>query len=56
MSVYEGADRDRLINCLEQINQNLERINNNLAELAENSLNWQDIEGIQNAIEKLKEK
>lgn len=55
MSVYEGVDRDRLINCLEQINKNLEKINNNLADLAENSLNWQDIEGIQNAIEELKE-
>lgn len=56
MSFYEEVDRDRLINCLEQINKNLERINNNLAELAENSLDWQEIEGIQNAIEELKEK
>lgn len=55
MSMSEYTDRDIIINCLQQINKNLEKINGNIAELAKNSLDWQDIEGIQNAIEKLKE-
>ena len=27
MSVFEDKDRDRLIDCLQQINENLEKIN-----------------------------